>query len=73
MALAATAAPEAVPAGAGLVTADVDTLATAARALAADPGLARAQGDVARRHALERFGLARFLADWDRLLEEVAR
>jgi hypothetical protein len=73
LALAATAAPEAVPVGAGLVTADVDALAAAARALAADPDLARAQGDVARRHALERFGLARFLADWDRLLEEVAR
>ena len=28
---------------------------------------------LARAHALERFGLARFLSDWDRLLEEVAR
>jgi hypothetical protein len=73
LALAATAAPEAVPPGGGLVTADVDALAAAARALVADPGLARAQGEAARRHALERFGLARFLADWDRLLEEVAR
>jgi glycosyltransferase involved in cell wall biosynthesis len=73
LALAATAAPEAVPPGAGLVTADVDALAVAARALVADPDLARAQGEVARRHVLERFGLARFLADWDRLLEEVAR
>jgi hypothetical protein len=71
--LAATAAPEAVPVGAGLVTADVDELAAAARALVADPALARAQGEVARAHALERFGLARFLSDWDRLLEEVAR
>jgi hypothetical protein len=71
--LAATAAPESVPPGAGLVTADVDRLAGAARALAADPALARAQGEVARAHALERFGLARFLSDWDRLLEEVAR
>jgi hypothetical protein len=71
--LAATAAPEAVPAGAGLVTADVDALAAAARSLVADPALARAQGEAARRHALERFGLARFLSDWDRLLEEVAR
>jgi hypothetical protein len=71
--LAATAAPEAVPAGAGLVTADVDALAAAARSLVADPALARAQGEAARRHALARFGLARFLSDWDRLLEEVAR
>ncbi len=71
--LATTAAPESVPAGAGLVSTDVDALAAAARTLVADPGLARAQGEVARRHALERFGLARFLSDWDRLLEEVAR
>lgn len=71
--LAATAAPGAVPAGAGLVTADVDALASAARALVADHALAHAQGAVARAVALQRFGLARFLSDWDRLLEEVAR
>jgi Glycosyl transferases group 1 len=71
--LAATGAPEAVPSGAGLVTADVDALAVAARTLVADPALARAQGEVARAFALERFGLARFLSDWDRLLEEVTR
>jgi glycosyltransferase involved in cell wall biosynthesis len=71
--LGATAAPEAVPAGAGLVSTDVDALAAHARALVADPGLARAQGEVGRRHALEHFGLQRFLSDWDRLLEEVAR
>jgi glycosyltransferase involved in cell wall biosynthesis len=71
--LAATAAPEAVPPDAGLVTADVDALAAAARALVADPDLARAQGEAGRRYALERFGLFRFLSDWDRLLEEVAR
>lgn len=73
LALAATAAPDAVPAGGGLVSADVDALAAHARALVADPDLARAEGEIARAHALERFGLERFLADWDRLLEEVAR
>jgi glycosyltransferase involved in cell wall biosynthesis len=73
LALAATAAPQAVPAGAGLVSPDVDALARSARALVADPGLAREQGEVARAHALERYGLERFLGDWDRLLEEVAR
>jgi hypothetical protein len=72
LALAATAAPQAVPPGAGLVSPDVDALAAAARALVADPALARAQGDVARAHALAHFGLARFLSDWDRLLQEVA-
>jgi hypothetical protein len=71
--LAATAAPEAVPPGAGLVTADVDALADAAAKLVADPDLAREQGLVARRHALDRFSLSRFHSDWDRVLEEVAR
>jgi glycosyltransferase involved in cell wall biosynthesis len=73
LALAATAAPAAVPPGAGLVSADVDALAAHARTLVADPDLARAQGEAGRRHALEHFGLERFLSDWDRLLEEVAR
>jgi hypothetical protein len=73
LALAATAAPQAVPAGAGLVSADVDALAAHARALVADPDLARAEGEAARAHALAHYGLERFLADWDRLLEEVTR
>jgi glycosyltransferase involved in cell wall biosynthesis len=71
LALAATAAPEAVPPGAGLVTADVDALAAAAHRLLAAPDLARDMGQIARVHALDRFGLGRFLADWDRLLKEV--
>jgi glycosyltransferase involved in cell wall biosynthesis len=70
--LAATAAPEAVPADAGCLSSDVEELARAARVLAADPDLARAQGLRARHHAVERFGLDRFLGDWDRLLKEVA-
>jgi hypothetical protein len=73
LALAATEAPAAVPPGGGLVSADVEALAAHARALVADPRLAREQGAVARAHALERYGLDRFLTDWDRLLEEVAR
>ena len=72
LALASTAAPDAVPAGAGLVDSDVDHLAEAAAKLVADPDLAREWGMVARRHALRRFGLQRFLDDWDALLEEVA-
>ena len=40
--------------------------------LLADPAMARAHGDKARAAALARYGLARFLEDWDRLLEEVA-
>ena len=43
------------------------------RELRNDPEHARAMGKAARAAALERFGLARFLADWDRLLQEVVR
>ena len=73
LALAATAAPQAVPAGAGLVSARRRRARAPRRAPCRRPGLARAQGEVARAHALEHYGLERFLADWDRLLEEVAR
>jgi hypothetical protein len=71
VALATTEAPEAVPAQAGVVSTRVDVLARAARAFLDDPDAARAAGDAARAHALERFGLGRFLADWDDLLGEV--
>ncbi|MGL5859284.1 MAG: glycosyltransferase [Angustibacter sp.] len=70
--LAATAAPQAVPPGAGVVTADVDQLAATARELLHDRDAARAYGQVARAHALRHFGIERFLADWDLLLKEVA-
>lgn len=70
--LAATAAPEAVPPGTGVVSSDVDELAAAARRLVDDPAEAAELGAAGRRHALARFGLERFLADWDRLLAEVA-
>lgn len=70
--LAATAAPEAVPDAAGLVTADVEALARRARQLAADPDAAYAAGLAARAHALDRFGIDRFVEDWDRLMKEVA-
>lgn len=72
VALATTEAVEAVPAGAGTISTRVEALAAALRELIADPDRARAEGEEARRVATERFGLERFLADWDRLLEEVA-
>ena len=37
----------------------------------ADEGEAAEMGAAARRAALERFGLERFLADWEDVLEEV--
>jgi glycosyltransferase involved in cell wall biosynthesis len=69
--LAATAAPEAVPASAGVVSSDVDELVTAAHRLVDDPGQAAAMGAAGRAHALKNFGLDRFLGDWDQLLQGV--
>jgi hypothetical protein len=73
VALATTEAHEAVPAEAGAVSTRVDVLAGALRRLVADPDEARERGAAARAAALERYGLERFLADWDAVLEEVAR
>jgi glycosyltransferase involved in cell wall biosynthesis len=72
VALATTEAPEAVPPAAGTVSNDVRLLAEEVRRLVADPGLACERGVAARAAALDRYGLERFLADWDDLLEEVA-
>jgi hypothetical protein len=71
VALASTEAGEAVPPQAGVCSTDPDRLARALRELMAEPELARERGAAARRHALARYGLARFLDDWDRLLDEV--
>lgn len=73
VALATTEVPSAVPAGAGTVSNRLDDLIDAIHLLRLEPDLARAQGEVARAAVLDRFGLDRFLADWDRTLAEVAR
>jgi len=73
VALATTEAPAAVPPEAGVLSTDVDELRIGLQRLIDDPDEARACGEAARRAAIERFGLARFLDDWDALLEEVAR
>jgi hypothetical protein len=73
VAVAATEVPAAVPPSAGTVSADVEVLAGACRELIADPVLARQRGLAAREHALARYGLRRFLGDWDRLLRELVR
>jgi hypothetical protein len=72
VALAATEAPLAIPSDAGVVSCRLDVLERALRLLVAEPEAARAMGRRARAAALERYGLARFLADWDALLTEVA-
>ena len=71
VALGTTEVPEAVPAAAGVVSNDVGVLAAALRRLVDDPDEARERGLAAREAALRRYGLERFLADWDDLLEEV--
>jgi len=72
VALATTEVPEAVPAEAGVVSTRVDELRSGLRRFVAEPEEARARGVAAREAALARYGLRRFLADWDDLLEEVA-
>jgi hypothetical protein len=69
--LATTEAAEAVPEDAGCVSTDVDKLAGALRRYVADPDEARERGLAARRAVLDRYGLERFLADWDAVLEGV--
>lgn len=70
--LDATEAARAVPPEAGALSTDVDELVAASARLLADPDEARARGRVAREAALSRYGLARFLADWDRLFADLA-
>jgi hypothetical protein len=72
VALGTTEACEAVPHEAGAVSTRIDVLTGAVRRLIDDPGEAVARGSAARAAALERYGLERFLADWDDALEEVA-
>jgi glycosyltransferase involved in cell wall biosynthesis len=71
VAVAATEVPVVVPTTAGAVSADLDVLVDATRALIADPEAAACAGAAARA-AAGRFTLDRFLADWDTLLHEVA-
>ncbi|TDE58377.1 glycosyltransferase [Nonomuraea mesophila] len=71
VALAATEAIEAVPPEAGVLSTKVHVLAGALHDFVADPERAGQAGKAARAAALARYGLDRFLADWDRLLQEV--
>jgi hypothetical protein len=68
VALATTEAVEAVPPGTGVCGTDPQRLARALRELVADPDRARELGAAARAHALRRYGLSRFLDDWEAAL-----
>lgn len=70
-ALATTEVPAAVPSAAGVTATSPDALAAACRVLIGDPEAARQAGLAARAYARKRYGLGRFLADWDRLLTAV--
>ncbi|WP_103381367.1 glycosyltransferase [Pseudonocardia dioxanivorans] len=67
--LGTTAAPDAVPAAAGVCSTDVTVLSEGLRRFVSDPAAARAAGAAARAGALSRFGLDRFLHDWDDVLD----
>jgi hypothetical protein len=73
LALATTEAAEAVPPGAGVLSTNREHLRDRLRELIADPAQAAEMGKRAREASLARYGLARFLADWDRLLAELVR
>jgi hypothetical protein len=53
------------------VTNRLDAAAAALRGFVHDPDAARQAGEHARKVALDRYGLDRFLSDWNRLLDEV--
>ena len=72
VAVAATDVVEAVPPGTGVISTDIERLGDAIAEFAHDVDTARATGRRARAYALRRYGLGRFLSDWDALLEEVA-
>jgi hypothetical protein len=71
VALATTEAVLAVPRSAGVLSTDVGELVAGARWLLDDDVAARRCGAVARAAVLARYGLPRFLVDWDALLKDV--
>jgi hypothetical protein len=71
VAVGTTEVHEAVPPSAGVVSTKVDALVGAMRRLVEDREEAAERGRAARAAALERYGLDRFLSEWDELLREV--
>ena len=58
-----------MPPGTGVVSTSLPDLRDALERYRRDPLLARETGAAARQAALERYGLKRFLADWNDVLE----
>jgi hypothetical protein len=71
--LAATEAPAAVEPSCGAISTDLTQLRARVREFMRDPEAARSAGKAARSAALARYGLARFLADWDDVLDGIVR
>jgi glycosyltransferase involved in cell wall biosynthesis len=71
VALATTEAVAAVPSAAGVVSTRPEDLAAAVWRFIHDPAEAQAVGAAARRAALARYGLGRFLTDWDARLDSL--
>ena len=72
VAVGATEAPFAVPPAAGVVTTRREDLLQAVAGFVGDRDRAAEAGRAARQHALDRFGLKRFLRDWDLVLAGAA-
>jgi hypothetical protein len=60
-----------VPPNAGVVSTSASQLYAALRLYLRDFDAAREAGEAGRKVALARFGIERFLADWEELLNEV--
>jgi hypothetical protein len=71
--LGTTEALEAVPPEAGVRSTDPARLRAGLRKFTTDPAAAAAAGRAARAAALARFGLGRFLGDWEDVLARAAR
>jgi glycosyltransferase involved in cell wall biosynthesis len=69
VAVASTMAPLVVPPEAGVVSADIKTLAAALEVFVTDLPAATAAGKAARDFAMAHFALERFLAEWDEVIE----
>jgi glycosyltransferase involved in cell wall biosynthesis len=70
--LQTTEVAEAVPSEAGVCSNDLSVIEDALVGFMRDPEEARRRGKAGRAAALDRYGLERFLTDWDHLLERVA-
>lgn len=73
VAVAATEVHRAVPPAAGVVSNDFEELRDGIRTFINEPKAAAEAGRVARSWALEHYGLAKFLAAWQALMEERTR